>query len=123
MLQAPRLARLSPSLGPVAGGTLITLHGDHLDVGVAVSVRLGGVAGGCSGARRASDGVDGVITCTMPEAPVPGTTVTSLTLSIDDAEITLQQDYVYTQVCNITNIILFSALLYINMQTYAYLLI
>ena len=43
--QRPEIASLNPKLGPVAGGTNVTLIGDNLHLGDNIMVRLNGTVG------------------------------------------------------------------------------
>lgn len=43
MFQEPRITDFSPKLGPISGGTRITIRGDHMDAGTTVSASVVGL--------------------------------------------------------------------------------
>ncbi|XP_060788388.1 plexin A3 [Neoarius graeffei] len=85
----PSFSRVQPDKGPVSGGTRLTISGQHLDAGSAVTVFLAQET--CMFVRRTMQ----EIVCVTP-ASASGPGASSIKLFIDKAEISSDLRYIYT---------------------------
>uniref|UniRef100_A0A3B3ZTW5 Plexin-A3 n=1 Tax=Periophthalmus magnuspinnatus TaxID=409849 RepID=A0A3B3ZTW5_9GOBI len=95
---SPSFSRVRPEMGPVSGGTRLTVTGRHLDAGSAVTVYIHKEE--CLFVKRTNR----EIICITP-ASLPGTGPAPIRLMIDRAEVTNPDTkYIYTEDPTIINI-------------------
>ncbi|XP_035826878.1 plexin-A2 [Aplysia californica] len=77
----PRITGISPDVGPYAGGTSVTVLGEHMDAGSNVSVMIGQIYP-CTQPKSLNTTA---LTCTTSEAPTSTSQDFGLTMNIDSA--------------------------------------